>query len=159
MRHPKVLRDPTTPTDMPPPVISKTMIEKTPPFSQPLNPHHKVKELLDLQHPSPPPILLSSLAGYPSPNSIAPNPEHAKLVSQVTVALDEGSMEDDNDQDDEASNESDDQISEEEEPDDLMTSDQYQEEAQRVALIRKGSILDVESQKKRRLEMGETNHP
>lgn len=68
-------------------------------------------------------------------------------------------MDEDSDPEGSASEESDDQMSEEEdEPDDLMTLDQYQEEARRVALIRKGPILDVETQKKGRLEVGEDSH-
>ncbi|XP_039137800.1 uncharacterized protein LOC120275327 [Dioscorea cayenensis subsp. rotundata] len=46
---------------------------------------------------------------------------------------------------------------EEDEPDDHMTLDQYQEEARRVALVRKGPLLDVESQKKGRLELSGSN--
>lgn len=67
-------------------------------------------------------------------------------------------MEEDSDNDDDASEDSEDQMSEGDEPDDHMTLDQYQEEARRVALIRKGSLLDVETLKKGRLEMGESSH-
>lgn len=67
-------------------------------------------------------------------------------------------MEEDSDQEEDVSEGTDDQMSEEEEPDDLMTLDQFQEEARREALICKGSLLAVETQKKGRLEKGETSH-
>ncbi|XP_039120543.1 uncharacterized protein LOC120256952 [Dioscorea cayenensis subsp. rotundata] len=64
-------------------------------------------------------------------------------------------MEEDSDQDEGDSVESDDQMSEEDDTDDLMTLDQMQEEARREALIRKGSLLAVETQKKGRVEKGD----
>lgn len=159
MRPSNVHWDSSIPSDPSPPVISHIPLEKTSPLTQPSHRPPKIIEPLDRRHRSPPPVLLSSIVEDSSLNVASPNPEHSKIVGQVTAALDDGSMEEDSKYDDEASEDSDAQMSEEEEPDDLMTLNQYQEEARRVALICKGTLLDVEFLKKGRLEKGESSHP
>lgn len=104
---------------------------------------------------SPLPVLVQSITGDHPSNSLSLSQEHSRLVAQVSEALEDGTMEEDSDQDEGDSVESDDQMSEEDDTDDLMTLDQMQEEARREALIRKGSLLAVETQKKGRVEKGD----
>lgn len=153
----KAPRDSSLVSVAPHPVASHIPMENSLPHTQPLRLLPKTIDPLEYRHRSPPPVLLSSIAEDSSPPA-NPNPEHSNLVDRLTAALDDGSMEEDSDQDDDESENSDDQMSEEGEPEDLMTLNQFQEEARRVALIRKSPLLDVESQKKGCLEMGESSH-
>lgn len=98
---------------------------------------------------------MQSITGDHPSNSLSLSQEHSRLVAQVSEALEDGTMEEDSDQDEGDSVESDDQMSEEDDTDDLMNLDQMQEEARREALIRKGSLLAVETQKKGRVEKGD----
>lgn len=140
------------------PISSTTLAEENCTPTLPFLSFHTFKGSLGQRSQSPPPVLLSSITNIQSHRAPVPLPDHSRIVAQVTAALDEGSMEEDSDQEEDVSEGTDDQMSEEEEPDDLMTLDQFQEEARREALIRKGSLLAVQTQKKGRLEKGETSH-
>lgn len=158
-RPPNEHRDSTVSSDTPFPVTSNVLLGANPSPTQLHPPYPEKNGPLISRNSSPPPVLLSSIGENPSLNPANPISDHLKLVGQVSGVLEEGSMDEDSDPDGSASEDLDDQMSEEEdEPDNLMTLDQYQEEARRVALIRKGSILDVETQKKGRLEVGEASH-
>ncbi|XP_039123445.1 uncharacterized protein LOC120260068 [Dioscorea cayenensis subsp. rotundata] len=58
----------------PPPVISHTHSEKTPPITQPQIPYPKISVTLDRRHRSPPPVLLSSITESSILNGANPIP-------------------------------------------------------------------------------------
>ncbi|XP_039145598.1 uncharacterized protein LOC120282820 [Dioscorea cayenensis subsp. rotundata] len=106
---------------------------------------------------SPPPIIHSSilnttkLVGSPSENL------HAMAVDRVITALDDGNL-DDSDQEDEDSDDSEDAMSDEDDgPDDSMTLVQYQEEVRKETLARKSSHVMGSSLKKGRTDNGNSS--
>lgn len=159
-RHPIVARDPTPAANHLPPVPSPLPSDLHPTLNPPplLLPNGNVP--LVQRSRSPPPVLLTSLT-TPFPHTSGnPNQDHSLLVNQVNAVLDneslvDGSMDEGSDQEVCDSDDSDDQMSDGEEPDDLMTLDQYCSEARREALVRKGSLLPMDTQKKGRIERGE----
>lgn len=78
-------------------------------------------------------------------------------MDKVSAALEEDDMEENNSQDEDYSEDEDDEVEEspDDGPDDSMTLIQYQTEARREALVRKGSNLSDLSPKKGRIESEE----
>lgn len=123
-------------------------------------PPEKAERFIPRRQTSPPPTLRSSLQP-PFTSSSHPNPcSHSDLVEKISAALEVEGMEADDCQDEDFSDEDDDDEMSEEEilpdsPDDDMTLAQYQTEARRDSLVRKGSNIPSSSPKKGRVEPGE----
>lgn len=105
-------------------------------------------------------VLRSSITPASPSQPSVPTTSHGALVDIVSAALEDDGIEEDNSQDEDYSDdEDDDEMSTEESPDegpdDSMTLIQYQTEARREALVRKGSNLSDRSPKKGRIESEE----
>lgn len=155
MRFSNAPQEPPYPTSPSYPAPSSVQSKTNPSPTPQLHSTPRGIRPLDQRSRSPPPVLMQSISDGHSPRTLSLSQDHSRLVDQVSAALDEGSMEEDSGHNDDDSVEFDDQMSEEDEPDDMMTLDQFQEETRREALIRKGSLLAVETQKKGRVEKGE----
>lgn len=80
-------------------------------------------------------------------------PLHQQAVDSITAALVGEAMRDNSGSDD-FSEEEDDEMSDDDEVDDLMTLDQFKEEAHRESHIRKGIHEGIVTQKKGRIDQG-----
>lgn len=109
---------------------------------------------------SPPPVLRSSVQSLPVPPPQPDSNPHSDIVERVSNALDEEDMVEDESQGEESSDEDDDnemadQILSDTCSEDNMTLYQYQMEARRETLVRKGPSIHSTSPKKGRMEADE----
>lgn len=104
---------------------------------------------------SPPPVLRTSIPLITPQLEVDPIRTHSMLVDKVNNILQDPPSYgiSDEDVDDGSSENSEDEMVEDDDPDDMMTIVQYQSEAHREALIRKGSHAVQASQKQGRINI------